>query len=55
MMAMAHLIRNGRTPAEIMALVAAEDARRGLQSPCTCGSGRMQAECHGRRPTPVPG
>jgi uncharacterized protein len=47
MMAMAHLIRNGRAPAEIMALVRAEDARRGAASPCTCGSGRKLGACHG--------
>jgi uncharacterized protein len=47
MMAMAHLIRNGRAPAEITALVRAEDARRGASSPCTCGSGRMLGACHG--------
>jgi uncharacterized protein len=47
MMAMAHLIRNGHAPAEITALVGAEDARRGASSPCTCGSGRMLGACHG--------
>ena len=48
MMAMAHLIRNGRSPTEIIALVAAEDARRGKGAACTCGSGRKLADCHGR-------
>jgi uncharacterized protein len=46
MMAMAHLIRSGRPPREIMALVRGEDARRGLDTPCTCGSGRSLAACH---------
>jgi uncharacterized protein len=52
MMAMAHLIRNGHAPAEIMALVRAEDARRGASSPCTCGSGRMLGACHGAPRSP---
>jgi uncharacterized protein len=47
MMAMAHLIRNGRSPREMIRLVAAEDARRGHNAECTCGSGRKLAACHG--------
>lgn len=47
MMAMAHLIRSDRSPAEMIALVRAEDARRGSDAPCTCGSGRLLATCHG--------
>ncbi len=47
MMAMAHLIRNGRSPTEMIALVKAEDFRRGRHSPCTCGSGQRLASCHG--------
>jgi uncharacterized protein len=54
MMVMAHLIRNGRAPAEIMALVAAEDPRRGPSSPCTCGSGRAHAQCNGTANASVP-
>ena len=34
-------------PAEIMQLYAAEDARRGRNDPCTCGSGRKWKHCHG--------
>lgn len=49
MMAMVHLIRTGRAPAEIMALLRAEDLRRGPKSPCTCGSGRASAACHGEK------
>jgi uncharacterized protein len=47
MMAMAHLIRSGRTASEIMALVRAEDARHGPGAACTCGSGRKLVTCHG--------
>jgi uncharacterized protein YecA (UPF0149 family) len=32
-----------------MALYAAEDARRGRNEPCTCGSGRKWKQCHGAR------
>ncbi len=47
MTAMAHLIRNGQSPAGLMAFVRAEDARRGGPAPCTCGSGRRLSACHG--------
>ena len=39
--------RRGRAPSEIMAHYAAEDARRGRNDPCTCGSGRKWKHCHG--------
>jgi len=52
MMAMAHLIRKGHAPADIMALVRAEDARRGLESPCPCGSGLALQSCHGKSMAP---
>lgn len=47
MLAMKRLLDLGRAPAEIVALVRAEDARRGPTSPCTCGSGRSIRLCHG--------
>ena len=47
MTAMADLLRQGRAPAEVMASYAAEDARRGRNEPCTCGSGRKWKRCHG--------
>jgi uncharacterized protein len=47
MMAMAHLIRTGRSPIEMVTLVRAEDARRGPDTPCTCGSRRTLRACHG--------
>ena len=39
----------GRTArrGELMAAYAAEDARRGRNDPCTCGSGRKWKVCHG--------
>ncbi|MGE5227847.1 MAG: anaerobic sulfatase maturase [Planctomycetaceae bacterium] len=45
--AMSGLLRAERAPAELMARYAAEDARRGRNDPCTCGSGRKWKHCHG--------
>ena len=45
---MAQLIRRGEYAAGVMELVAAEDARRGRNDPCPCGSGRKFKQCHGR-------
>ena len=44
---MTEQLRRGGAPAEIMQLYAAEDARRGRNDPCTCGSGRKWKHCHG--------
>jgi uncharacterized protein len=44
---MADLLAANRAPADLMAIVAAEDARRGRNEPCTCGSGRKWKQCHG--------
>jgi uncharacterized protein len=44
---MAEQLRRGGAPAEIMHLYAAEDAARGRNDPCTCGSGRKWKRCHG--------
>jgi len=52
MRTMAELLRTGRAPAEIMALYAVEDARRGRNDPCTCGSGRKWKHCHGAAKAP---
>jgi uncharacterized protein len=49
MVTMARLLRQGRPPAEIMALTAAEDARRGPYAPCPCGSGHKFRFCHGNK------
>jgi uncharacterized protein len=45
---MAERLRRGGAPSEIVGLYAAEDARRGRNDPCTCGSGRKWKRCHGR-------
>jgi uncharacterized protein len=47
MRVMAGLIQQRRYPAEIMALIAAEDAKRGPYQPCPCGSGKKFRFCHG--------
>ncbi|HET6869271.1 MAG TPA: anaerobic sulfatase maturase [Solirubrobacteraceae bacterium] len=44
---MADRIRNGEAPADIVASYARDDARRGRNDPCTCGSGRKWKHCHG--------
>ena len=44
---MGQLLTQARAPAELMTLYAAEDARRGRNDPCTCGSGRKWKQCHG--------
>jgi uncharacterized protein YecA (UPF0149 family) len=46
--AMTDLLRAHRPPAEVMDAYAADDARRGRNDPCTCGSGRKWKHCHGR-------
>ncbi|MGW8319841.1 MAG: SPASM domain-containing protein, partial [Candidatus Promineifilaceae bacterium] len=52
---MAGLIRRGRPAAEVMSLLAAEDAKwqalfaqATRNDPCPCGSGRKFKQCHGR-------
>ncbi len=47
MTAMVELLRQGRAPAEIMAHVAAADAKRGRNDPCPCGTGAKFKKCHG--------
>jgi uncharacterized protein len=44
---MAQLIQQRRYPADIMTLIAAEDAKRGPYQPCACGSGLKFRFCHG--------
>jgi uncharacterized protein len=44
---MVQLLRQGRAPAEVMALIAAQDARQGPYRPCPCGSGKKFRFCHG--------
>ncbi|MEJ5198589.1 MAG: SPASM domain-containing protein, partial [Anaerolineae bacterium] len=52
---MADLLRHRRAPAEIMGILAAEEARlraafarAGRNDPCPCGSGKKFKQCHGR-------
>ncbi len=47
MRVMSAQLRQGGAPAEIMRLYAREDAVRGRNDPCTCGSGRKWKHCHG--------
>jgi uncharacterized protein len=44
---MCDLLAQGRAPSEIVGVYAAEDARRGRNDPCTCGSARKWKQCHG--------
>ena len=46
------LLQANRAPAEIMLAYAAEDAARGRNDDCTCGSGRKFKRCHGDQPLP---
>jgi uncharacterized protein len=41
-------LRANGAPSEIVQLYVAEDAKRGRNDPCTCGSGRKWKQCHGR-------
>jgi uncharacterized protein len=47
MQAMGRLLQQGRAPADVMAQVAAEDAKRGPYELCPCGGGRKFRFCHG--------
>jgi serine-type anaerobic sulfatase-maturating enzyme len=50
---MADQLRRNAAPAEIMNLYAAEDAHRGRNDRCTCGSGRKWKHCHGESAPPA--
>jgi uncharacterized protein len=45
---MAQMIQQGQAPSEIMAWVAAEDAKQGPYQPCPCGSDKKFRFCHGK-------
>jgi len=47
MQTMAQLLQRGRAPSEVMAWIAAEDAKGGPYAPCSCGSGKKFRFCHG--------
>jgi uncharacterized protein len=44
---MGQLLKSGRPPAQVMAWLAAEDAKRSPYQPCPCGGGRKFKFCHG--------
>jgi serine-type anaerobic sulfatase-maturating enzyme len=44
---MGRLLAADRAPSEIVALYRSEDAQRGRNDPCPCGSGRKWKHCHG--------
>ena len=49
---MESLLKTSRPAAEIMRVYASDDAARGRNDPCTCGSGRKFKRCHGDVPSP---
>jgi serine-type anaerobic sulfatase-maturating enzyme len=53
MRVMGELLSRNRAPAEIMERYAAEDAKRGRNELCTCGSGQKWKRCHGAEPQPA--
>jgi uncharacterized protein len=53
MRVMGELLSRNRAPAEIMERYAGEDARRGRNDLCTCGSGQKWKRCHGAEPQPA--
>jgi serine-type anaerobic sulfatase-maturating enzyme len=53
MRVMGELLARNRAPAEIMERYAAEDAKRGRNDLCTCGSGLKWKRCHGAEPRPA--
>ena len=54
MQLMAQLLQRRRAPAEVMAWLAAEDAKRGPYQPCPCASGRKFKFCHGNKKSSTP-
>ena len=47
MRVMSTLLRDGQSPAQVMAAYAREDANRARNDPCPCGGGRKWKRCHG--------
>ena len=52
---MGELLRRRLAPAEVMRWYANQDASRGRNDPCSCGSGRKFKRCHGDLPLPTVG
>ena len=46
---MGRLLQSGRPLSDVMELTASEDAQRGPNAPCPCGSGQQFRFCHGDR------
>jgi uncharacterized protein len=44
---MSERLHRGGPPSDIVSFYAVEDAKRGCNDPCTCGSGRKWQHCHG--------
>jgi uncharacterized protein len=51
--AMCDLLRADQAPSDLVALYRTEDASRGRNEPCTCGSGRKWKHCHGAAVIPA--
>ena len=51
--AMTELLRADRAPSELVRVYVSEDAARGHDEVCTCGSGRTWMRCHGTDLTPA--
>lgn len=49
MQQMVVFLQQGKAPSEMMAVIAAEDAKRGPYQACPCGSGKKFRFCHGER------
>jgi uncharacterized protein len=49
MQRMGRLLQSGRPLSDVMELTASEDAQRGPNAPCPCGSGQQFRFCHGDR------
>lgn len=49
---MCDLLKSDRAPSELVGRYAAQDARRGRNDPCSCGSGRKWKHCHQAQPSP---
>ena len=48
---MSERLTAGRAPSELVDVYAAQDAKRGRNDPCMCGSGRKWKHCHGSEGT----
>ena len=47
MQVMGQLLKRGRPPADVMAWIKAEDAKRDPYQLCPCGNGKKFKFCHG--------